>query len=116
MTGGELLPGTVFLTNNLFVFDGVTIFGDPIDPAFEQTGNLVIRTSEQDPGFVNIDGDTAAGFDLTASSPAVNAGTPVPDNTLDYSNRTIPDPGGQPDIGAFELGSTQDACLPPRLP
>jgi hypothetical protein len=116
MTGGELLPDTVFLTNNLFVFDGVTTFGDLIDPAFAQTTNLVISTSQQDPGFVDISGDTAPDFDLTSSSPAINTGTLLPDNTLDYLTRPIPDPDGSADIGAFEFGSTQGACLPPRLP
>lgn len=108
MTGGELVPGTVFLSNNLFVFDGVMTFGDPIDPAFEQTTNLIIRTSEQNPGFVNINGDTAEDFDLTASSPAINAGTLISNNTLDFLNRTVPDPSGLTDIGAFEYGATGD--------
>jgi hypothetical protein len=40
----------------------------------------------------------------------------VDGNTLDFVNRTITDPSGTPDVGAFEFGSTQDACLPPRSP
>jgi hypothetical protein len=107
MTGGALLPNTVFLTNNLYVFDEVTTFGNLLDPNFAQTTNLIIDTSKQVPGFVNIYGTTATDFDLTASSPAIDKGTLIANNTLDYLNRSIPNPGGLTDIGAFEYGSTQ---------
>jgi len=89
MTGGELVPGTVSLTNNLFVFDGVTTFGEPIDPAFDQTTNLIINSPGENPGFVNILGTSAADFDLTDSSPAINVGTLIASNTLDYLNRPV---------------------------
>jgi hypothetical protein len=110
MTGGDLLPGTVYLTNNLFVFDGVATYGTLIDADFEQTTNLVVDTSTQDPGFVDIDGTAAADFDLTASSPAIDAGTLLANHTLDFLNRAVPNPGGSPDVGAFEYGSTPGAA------
>jgi hypothetical protein len=115
-TGGALVPGTVFLTNNLFVFDGVSTLGDPVDDAFTQTTNLIIYTDEQTPGFVNIDGWDALDYDLTASSPARDAGTLITGGALDFLNRTIPDSGGTADIGAFEFGSSQEVCLPSRSP
>jgi hypothetical protein len=115
-TGGEMLPDTVFLTNNLFVFDGVTILGDPIDAALEQTTNLVVYADEQNPGFADISGTNPSDFDLTASSPARDSGTVIENNTLDFMNRTIPDPSGLADIGAYEFGSPQEACLPSRSP
>jgi MYXO-CTERM domain-containing protein len=107
MTGGELVPGTVSLINNLFVFDGVTTWGDPIDAAFDQTTNLIINTADQDPGFLNLSGTSATDFDLTASSPAIDVGTLIANNTLDYLNRAVPDPSGLTDIGAFEYGATE---------
>lgn len=115
-TVGELLPGTVFLTNNLFVFDDVTVSGDPIDPNFEQTDNLVIYTADENPGFINIDGNSETDFDLTAESPAVNAGTVVAGNNLDFINRIVADPSGLPDVGAFEHGSSRLGCIPSRSP
>ena len=102
MTGGELVPGTVSLTNNLFVLDGVSSFGDLIDPAFTQTTNLVVNTSQQDPGFVNINGTSAADFDLLGTSPAIDVGTAVSGNTLDFLDRPVP-ANGATDVGAFEF-------------
>jgi hypothetical protein len=98
-----LQPKTVFMINNLFVFDGVTVKRELLDPNFGQTTNLVINTSKQNPGFVNLKGDTALDFDLTDSSPAINAGTTMPKNTLDYAYRVVPDPSGKTDVGAFEF-------------
>jgi hypothetical protein len=112
VSGGSLLPNSVFLINNLFVFDGVPPYGTVLDPNFAQTTNLIIDTSKKDPGFVDLAGTTAEAFALTASSPAVNAATAMPDLTLDYLNRAIPDPSGLPDIGAFEHGSA-DVSTPP---
>lgn len=116
MEGDTFESGDVLLTNNLFVFDDVNVFGEVIDERFQQVTNLVISTNEQDPGFVNVDGIAAADFNLTSSSPAVNAGTVIPGNTLDFMNNTITDPSGQADIGAFEYGSGSAECLPPRSP
>lgn len=125
MEGGELVPGTVFLTNNLYVLDGVT---DPyqgwfplIDPAFETSNNILASYSgPEDPeyvdiGFADIKGTQAQDFDLVdPDSPAVDAGADIPDNTLDYFNRLRPI-GSALDIGALEFGSGQAECLP-RFP
>jgi hypothetical protein len=114
--GGDLMPNTVFLTNNLYVFDGVQTWGDLLHENFVQATNLIINTADEDPGFVNLGGMYPEDYDLVEGSPAINAGTVVDGNTLDFVNRTITDPSGTPDVGAFEFGSTQDACLPPRSP
>jgi hypothetical protein len=122
MQGGELVPGTVFLTNNLYVLDGVApSWYQLINPAFVTRNNLVIQyTSHQDPsyidlGFANIAGTTASDFTLVkANSMAVDAGAQIDDNTLDFFNRTRPR-GSAPDIGALEFGSTQVECVP-RFP
>jgi len=71
---------------------------EPTEPAGEEAEACVLR----DPGLVDIDGTVAADFAPTASSPAVNAGTVIAGDTLDYLNRPIPDPSGRADIGAFE--------------
>ena len=84
------------------MLDDVQSFGDLIDPNFEQTTNLVIRTSDEDPGFVNIDGNGAEDFALTGSSPAVDAGTAIDGHTVDFVNNPVPG-GSAPDVGAFEL-------------
>jgi MYXO-CTERM domain-containing protein len=64
-----------------------------------------------DPGFVNLAGKTAEDFDLVAGSQAIDGGTATA-YTLDYLNRTVPDAGGIPDIGAFEYGSAVGAERP----
>jgi hypothetical protein len=115
-TGGELLPNTVFLTNNFFVFDDVTPFPNLIDENFNQTTNLVLETSKQEPGLVNIGGSTPSDFDLIEGSPAIDKGTAIEGNILDFMNRTIPDPSGATDIGAYEFDSVQETCLPSRSP
>jgi MYXO-CTERM domain-containing protein len=112
MSGGEIYPDGVTWTNNLFVADGVT-FQTP-DSRIVQTTNLIINTSKQDPGFVNLKGTNAADYDLVSTSPAINAGTVIPSLTLDFLNRTVPDPtSGKTDIGAFEYASTQGTTPPP---
>jgi hypothetical protein len=105
-TGGSLAAGAVSLTNNLVIFDGVRVFGTAIDANITQTTNLIVDTASQDPGVVNVKGTTAEDFDLTSSSPAVNAGTTISNLTADYLDRVVPDPSGKTDIGAFEYGST----------
>jgi parallel beta-helix repeat protein len=104
MSGGQLYEDSVYWTNNLFVADGVR-FMNP-DSRIVQSGNLILDASKQDPGFVNLKGTSATDYDLVEGSPAINAGTLLPERTLDFLNRTIPDPSGKPDVGAFELGST----------
>jgi hypothetical protein len=115
--GGELVPGTVHLTNNMFVLDGVTTGPQPINPAFVQNNNLVFSYSRpEDPvGFANIAGTAAQDFDLIDPySPAVDAGAGVAGNTLDFFNRVRPN-GSTPDIGALEFDSVQKECIP-RFP
>jgi MYXO-CTERM domain-containing protein len=110
MSGGQLYEDSIYWTNNLFVADGVN-FMNP-DSRVIQTTNLIIKdASKQDPGFINLKGTTAADYDLLPTSPAVNAGTVLPSITVDFLNRAVPDPSGQADIGAFEVGST--AVTPP---
>jgi hypothetical protein len=105
VSGGELAAGAVSLTNNLIILDGVRVFGTPIAAAITQTTNLIIDTANQDPGVVNVKGTTAADYDLTSSSPAINQGTTISYLTTDYLDRAVPDPSGTTDIGAFEYGS-----------
>ena len=121
MEGGRLVPGTVHLTNNLYVLDGVTSWYRLIDPAFDTQNNLLVSYSgPQDPeyvdlGFANIAGTAATDFNLVkAGSPAVDAGAELADNTLDFFNRERPG-GSAPDIGAMEFGSSQVECIP-RFP
>ena len=121
MEGGELVPGTVRLTNNLYVLDGVTPWGRLVDPAFVTNNDLVVSySSSRDPnyvdlGFADIAGTAAQDFDLVdPDSPAVDAGASISFNTLDYFNRTRPS-GSAPDIGALEFGSSQVECVP-RFP
>jgi len=109
--GGTLDAGEVSMTNNLIIFDGVTSFGDVIAPAITQTNNLIIDTSSQNPGLVDLTGITAEDFDLVDGSPAINAGQAT-NYALDYLNRTVPDPGGAFDVGAFEYGSSVGAERP----
>ncbi len=104
-TGGSLAAGAVSMTNNLIVFDGVNPFGTVIDANITQTTNLIVNTSSQDPGMVNVKGTTTASdFDLTSSSPAIDKGTAIAGLTQDFLNRTVPY-GSAPDIGAFEYGA-----------
>jgi hypothetical protein len=122
MEGGSLVPGTVHLTNNLYVLDGVTGWGRLIDSAFDTKNNIVVSYSgATDPnyvdlGYANIAGTTASDFDLVNSrSPAVDAGIDMAGNTLDYFNRARP-AGHAPDIGAMEFGASQIQCIPPAPP
>ena len=109
MCGGALQPNTVFWTNNLWVFDGVNQLAP--DKNFVQQTNIITKT---DPGFVNLQGMTAADYDLTAAATTViDQGTLLADITLDFLNRTVPDSAsGKPDVGAFEYKSTQVSTPP----
>ncbi len=109
MTGGDVVPGTMFLTNNLYVLDGVQIrepFG--IHPNMDQKNNIVriygSRTASDynDLGFANIAGTAAEDFDIIKiTSPAVDKGVAVGTMALDFLDRSRPN-GSAPDIGAFE--------------
>lgn len=107
-TGGELEKDTVFLTNNLFIFDGVYPMQNLIDENFNTENNIVrIYNSSSDNnyndiGFSNIAGIEAEDFDLIkAQSPAIDTGAEISNNQLDYLNRNRPNGNGT-DIGAFE--------------
>jgi len=119
MCGQDLDPNTVFLTNNLYVLDsGVTPTPDLLHQNFVQSNNLVVIQDQAavDLGFTNAAGTKAPDFDLvSASSPAVDAGTAISGNELDYSDRTRPTRSA-PDIGAFEYGAAQSECMPPQRP
>lgn len=123
MEGGDLLPGTVHLTNNLFVLHrlGYRPRNWLIDDAFDEHNDIYTSYSAPgdsyyiDLGFANIEGNTPLDFDLVnADSPAVDAGAHIDGNTRDYFNRER-SYGGSPDIGAMEFGSAQVECLP-RFP
>ncbi len=100
---GTMSPTGVYFNNNLVILDGVSSYGSVIDLSINQSNNLVTTT---DPGVVNWAGTTATDFDLVAGSAAINAGMTIAGLTLDYLNRTVPDPSGITDIGAFEYNST----------
>jgi len=99
--GGTLDPGEVSMTNNLIIFDGVTSYGDVIDPAITQATNLIINTSDESPGFFNLAGTAAADFDLMEGSPAIDVGTAT-SYGVDFLDRTVP-ANGVTDVGAFEF-------------
>lgn len=117
VSGGTLVPGTVHLTNNLFILHGVTSWWRLIDPAFDSRNNILLSySSSRDPNytdiaFSNIEGNTASDFNLKPYSPAIDAGLEIPGNALDFFNRVRPI-GRAPDIGAMEFGSGQTECLP----
>ena len=109
MCGGALMPNTVYWTNNLWAFDGVQNMG--ADKNFVQTTNLIVT---KDPGFVNLKGMTSADYDLTAAATgAIDQGTALPEITLDFLNRPVPNAGGKPDIGAFEYNAGEPTSTPP---
>jgi hypothetical protein len=123
MSGGSLVPGTVHLTNNLYVLDGIAIpsWYRLIDPAFDARNNLLVSYSDiKDPnyvnlGFANIAGKTASDFSIVRTdSPAVDAGAYIAADTLDFYNRERY-MGSATDLGAMEFGATQMECIP-RFP
>jgi hypothetical protein len=99
--GGTLDPGEVSMTNNLIIFDGVTSYGDVIDPAITQATNLILNTSSDSPGLFNLAGTAAADFDLVEGSPAIDVGTAT-SYTTDFLDRAAP-ANGTMDVGAFEF-------------
>ena len=116
MSGGALMPDTVYWTNNIFAFDGVR--QQTPDKNFVQTSNIITTT---DPGFVNFHAAATTAkpgdYDLVAGSQAIDKATALPEITLDFLNRPVPDPtSGKPDIGAFEFSSTAATTPPPTFP
>jgi MYXO-CTERM domain-containing protein len=105
----ELPAGVVSFNNNLVVFDGAPMYMGTLDAAISASNNLIV---DHDPGVTNLAGTTADAFDLLAGSEAIDQGLTVPGHNLDFLNRTVPDPGGVTDIGAFEYGSSQGAPIP----
>lgn len=124
MSGGRLVPGTVHLTNNLFVLHNIYrpwSWLPLMDPAFDSRNNIVADYQGPgdlrhiDLGFADIEGRAPSDFDIVkADSLAVDAGASVSGNGLDYFNRQRP-VGNAPDIGAMEFGSGQAECIP-RFP
>jgi hypothetical protein len=121
MSGGGLVPGTVHLTNNLFVLDGVPSWYQLIDPAFVMNNNLLVSySSREDPryvdlGFADIAGNNPSDFMIVRpGSPAVDRGAYLAGNALDFFNRARLS-GSAPDIGALEFSSPQMECIP-RFP
>ena len=108
-----LPPNSVSLTRDLVVMEGVA---NPLaDCNLLQDTNLFIDMSKQDPGFVNKNGKTAADYDLTSTSPAVNRGGETDSVGLDFFGRTVPDnKTWTRDVGACEYGSS--GTLPPFFP
>jgi hypothetical protein len=116
MSGGALMPNTVYWTNNIFAFDGVS----PMTPDknFVQDNNIITKT---DPGFVNFHAAAttakATDYDLVAGSQAIDKATSLAEITVDFLNRPVPDStSGKPDIGAFEYNSGPATSTPPTFP
>jgi MYXO-CTERM domain-containing protein len=115
--GGEISPGDIYWTNNLWYFDAkvkpynlidVTHRGsDALLANITVTGDVVTTT---DPGFKDVTSHTdPLAFDLIAGSIAIDKG--VSDDsitqfvTTDYLGRLRP-AGAAYDLGAFEYGGT----------
>jgi MYXO-CTERM domain-containing protein len=112
-SGGDLQPNSVSLTRDLFVIDGGPDFNTLVHKNFVQQDNLFIDMSNRDPGFVNMKGTTAADYDLTAGSPALNTGYQTDSSGSDFFNRPSPDlKSWTYDIGACEPGSAQSSPPP----
>ena len=115
--GGEISPGDIYWTNNLWYFDpkikpynqiDVTHRGsDALLANITVTGDIVVTT---DPGFKDITSRSdPSAYDLVQSSIAIDKG--VSDTsvtqyvTTDFLDRPRP-AGAAYDLGAFEYGST----------
>lgn len=114
--GGEISPGDIYWTNNLWYFDPKVKPYNPIDVTHRGsdallanitvTGDVVVTT---DPGFKDITSKSdPAAYDLVAGSIAIDKGTSddsiVKFVTLDFLGRARP-AGGAYDLGAFEFGA-----------
>jgi MYXO-CTERM domain-containing protein len=118
--GGEISPGDIYWTNNLWYFDpkvkpynliDVTHRGsDTLLANITVAGDVVVTT---DPGFKDITSKSdPAAYDLVVGSIAIDKG--VTDTsitqfvTTDFLGRARP-AGGVYDLGAFEFGATSTA-------
>jgi MYXO-CTERM domain-containing protein len=114
--GGEISPGDIYWTNNLWYFDPKVKPYNQIDVSHRGsdallanitvTGDVLVTT---DPGFKDITSKSdPAAYDLVASSVAIDKGTSddsiVKFVTLDFLGRARP-AGGAYDLGAFEFGA-----------
>jgi MYXO-CTERM domain-containing protein len=121
--GGEISPGDIYWTNNLWYFDAKVKPYNLIDPTHRGsdallanitvTGDVVTST---DPGFKDITSHSdPLAFDLVAGSVAIDKG--VSDDsiiqfvTTDYLGRARP-AGAAFDLGAFEFGATAAGGAP----
>ena len=109
-SGADLQPNSVKLANELVLMEDVPDMSTLVHKNFDQQSNLFIDMAKQDPGVVDMKGTTAADFDLTAGSPAINKGNMMAignDIWSDFFGRTAGD--GSPEIGAC------DYCAGPPL-
>ena len=99
MQGGDLVPGTVFLTNNLYVLHGVNTWWQLMDPNKFVMKNNIVATyyGSADPryvnlGFANIEGNSPQDFDLAdPDSPAVDAGAGIEGERTGLLQSNTPD-------------------------
>lgn len=92
--GGNTAPETFTFANNLWYASNNPSQSSPAsDLPVPETDAIV----GQDPGFVDLAGGD---YHLTAGSPAVGSGAPLPELTFDHEGRCWADP---PSRGAYEL-------------
>jgi MYXO-CTERM domain-containing protein len=118
--GGEISPGDIYWTNNLWYFDPKVKPYNQIDVSHRGsdallanitvTGDVLVTT---DPGFKDITSKSdPAAYDLVAGSIAIDKGTSddsiVKFVTLDFLGRARP-AGSAYDLGAFEFGAPAGA-------
>jgi hypothetical protein len=107
--GGEISPGDIFWTNNLWYFDPKVKPYNLVDPTHKGsdallanitvTGDVVVTTN---PGFKDITSKSdPAAYDLVSGSLAIDKGTNIAEITSDFLNRPRP-AGAALDLGAFE--------------
>ena len=119
--GGELDPGDVYWTNNLWYFDPLIKNFSPTDATHASTDqfvkNIIIsgdKVFQQDPGFVDVTSTTdPAAYDLKSGSGAIDVGVSNSDITTDvptdFVERTRPI-GNAYDLGAFEYGASNSGA------
>jgi hypothetical protein len=123
--GGQIEPGDIYWTNNLWYFDPKVAPFAPIDGQRASTDqflkNIVVsgdRYFTTDPGFTDLGAftniaavqlDDPNSYDLVKTSAAVDQGTSNPDVaadvTTDFAGRPRPS-GSAYDLGAFEYQGT----------
>jgi hypothetical protein len=111
-----LSPGSVSLTNELYILDNVGFKNNPpINVDIVQNNVLLSQPGTvgyQDTGVANLGGVAPWDFDLVRpGGAAVDGGTDIPSGDLDFFNRTRK-VGTAVDIGAFEYGAGQEQCIP----